>query len=215
MRRGIQHNVHGKNKKSEFTRAPKNPMELMGSPFADQTGESRPILEEGYSYEGGEDMVAVGEVGVSKRYGGGRDGMHHKMESRTVYKKAPEPEKEKEKPKAAPEPEKPKGPEEPEPPVSYSEKLVNAKERVNHYENQLLDGEMNPYGKKSFAKTEDPDAQSFLDEYKLNLNSKYEQNDDGNYVDKEENAEYKSAMEKYEEEKRRFDEEQAALDQGM
>ena len=37
----------------------------------------RPILEEGYSYQGGEDMIAVGEVGVSKRYGGGRDGMHH------------------------------------------------------------------------------------------------------------------------------------------
>ena len=214
MRYGNAHNVHDKNKKSDFTRAPKNPMELMGSPFADQTGEKRPILEEGYSYEGGEDMVAVGEVGVSKRYGGGRDGMHHKMESRTVYKKAPEPEKAKET-KAAPEPEKAKGPEEPEPPVSYSEKLVNAKERVNHYENQLLDGEMNPYGKQSFAKTKDPDAQSFLDEYKLNLNSKYEQNDDGNYVDKDKNEKYKSAMEKYEEEKRRFDEEQAALDQGM
>ena len=38
-------------------------------------------------------MIAVGEVGVSKRYGGGRDGIHHQMGKRMVYKKAPEPEK--------------------------------------------------------------------------------------------------------------------------
>ena len=134
MRYGTQHNVHSKNKKSDFTRAPKNMMELMGNPLnTAQTGEHRPTLEEGYSYEGGEGMVAVGEVGVSKRYGGGRDGMHHKMESRTVYKEAPEPEKV-EAPKAeapaapAPEPEKDKGPE------VNSEKYATAKERVKEFE---------------------------------------------------------------------------------
>ena len=214
MRYGNAHNVHKKNKGSDFTRQPKDVNELVGNPLQTaKTGESRPILEEGYSYQGGEDMVAVGEVGVSKRYGGGRDGMHHKMETRTVYKKAPEPEEKEGKVEAA-EVEKPKGPEEPEPPVSMSPKYVEAKERANLYENEVLEGNTNPYGdRQKFDGSDDTegDASSFLSKYKLNLDNKYDQNDDGNYVDKKDNEEYKTAMEKYEEEKQRFEAEQAAL----
>ena len=91
MRYGIQHNVHKKNEKSDFTRQPKDMNEFLGNPLKTQSsGTHAPLLEEGYSYQGGEGMRAVGEVGVSQRYGGGRDGTHHKMERRMVYEEVPE-----------------------------------------------------------------------------------------------------------------------------
>ena len=206
MRRGIQHNVHGKNKKSDFTRAPKNPMELMGSPFADQTGEHRPILEEGYSYEGGEDMVAVGEVGVSKRYGGGRDGIHHKMERRTVYKKAPKPEESKQ--EATQEgPKGPQAPEEPEPPVSRSDKLVTAKAITDQYEENAAKGD-SVYG----ADAQQQDAQSFLDGYKQKIEDKYEKDERGNYMDREEKAQYDEDFKQYEQDYAQYEIDKAEFD---
>ena len=214
MRYGNAHNVHKKNKDTDFTRQPEDVNEMLGN-FQKGTnrGEHSPILEEGYSYQGGEDMIAVGEVGVSKRYGGGRDGMHHQMEKRTVYKKAPEPE-EKDDKKEEPKDEGPKGPEKPEPPVSMSEKYVEARERANLYETDSLEGNTNPYGdRQKFDGSDDTEggASSFLSKYKLNLENKYDQNDDGNYVDKQDNEDYQSALEKYEEEKAIFDAEQAKL----
>ena len=93
-----------------------------------------------------------------------------------------------------------------------SPKYVEAKERANLYENEVLEGNTNPYGdRQKFDGSDDTegDASSFLSKYKLNLDNKYDQNDDGNYVDKKDNEEYKTAMEKYEEEKQRFEAEQA------
>ena len=206
MRYGNAHNVHKKNKDTDFTRQPEDINEMLGN-FQKGTnrGEHTPILEEGYSYQGGEDMVAVGEVGVSKRYGGGRDGTHHKVEKRTVYKKAPEPEEKEE--TTAPVDEGPKGPEAPEPPVTYSENLVTAKERVKAYETQMTDGSSSIYD----GVKRDPDAPSFMEKYKLNIKEAYNPTEDGNYVKKDEEARYQTALEKYEQEKARFDAEQARL----
>ena len=206
MRYGIAHNVHGKNKKSDLTRAPKNPMELMGSPFADQTGEKRPILEEGLSYEGGEGMVAVGEVGVSKRYGGGRDGMHHKMESRTVYKKAPEPTKEKVEVKQEG-PKGPQAPEEPKPPVSRSKKLVTANAVTDQYEENVAKGD-SVYG----ADAQQQDAQSFLDSYKQKIDDKYEQDERGNYMNRAEKAQYDEDYKQYEQDYAQYEIDKAEFD---
>ena len=90
MRYGTAHNVHEKNEDSGFTRQPRNLLELVGNPLSKGTGGQAPILEEGYSYNGGEGKRAVGEVGVSVRKGAGRDGMHHTMERRTVYEDVPD-----------------------------------------------------------------------------------------------------------------------------
>lgn len=207
MRYGGPHNVHKKNDGSDFTRQPKDINEMLGG-FKKGIGEKvhAPILKDGYSYQGGEDMVAVGEVGVSKAYGAGRDGGHHQMEKRMVYKKAPEPE-EKEEKETAPVDEGPKGPEPPEPPVTYSEKLVTAKERAKAYETQMLDGSSSIYG----GAKQDNDGPSFMEKYKLNIKEAYNPTEDGNYVKKDDEARYKTALEKYEEEKARFDAEQARL----
>ena len=203
MRYGNAHNVHQKNKKSDFTRQPKNMQEFLGNPLNKaQTGESRPILEEGYSYEGGEDMVAVGEVGVSKRYGGGRDGTHHNMERRMVYKKAPEPTEEKETTVDA-EPEGPKGPKAPLPPVSRSKQLVTSNAIVDQYEENTLKGN-SVYG----AGSQQQDAQQFMDSYKQKISDKYEEDERGNYVDSEAKAQYDKDFAQYEIDKAEFDAQQ-------
>ena len=203
MRYGNAHNVHKKNKGTDFTRQPEDINEMLGN-FQKGTnrGEHTPILEEGYSYQGGEDMVAVGEVGVSKRYGGGRDGTHHKMEKRMVYKKAPKPE-EKEEKTAAPVDEGPKGPEAPEPPVSYSDKYVNSRAQVQQFEENQAEGN-SFYG----ADQQQDDAQSFADAYKQKINNKYEQDEDGNYVDRDQKAQYDEDYAQYEVDKAEFDAQQ-------
>ena len=207
MRYRTPHNVRKVNKDSDFTRQPENIGELVGRSVKEQMGGSKsPILKEGYSYQGGEGMVAVGEVGTSQRVGAGKDGQAYKGGKRMVYKKADEPE-EKEEETTAPVDEGPKGPEEPEPPVTYSENLVTAKERAKAYEAQMTDGSSSIYG----GVDRDPDAPSFMEKYKLNIKEAYNPTEDGNYVKKDDEAQYQTALEKYEQEKARFGAEQARL----
>ena len=98
--------------------------------FYDKKGE----LKDGYSFEGGSDMVARGTVATNVRSGAGKDGLSYKKGSRTVYSKetkatsapAPAP---KPIPKSAPKSEpKPKAP------VEHSPEIQQAKERVKNYE---------------------------------------------------------------------------------
>lgn len=208
MRKSSPHNVHRANRGSGLTREPETMAEFLGGKHSpgQPGGVHSPILKEGYSYKGGEGMVAVGEVGVSKGVGAGKDGHAYKGERRTVYKKAPEPE-EKEEKETAPVDEGPKGPEPPEPPVTYSEKLVTAKERAKAYETQMLDGSSSIYG----GAKQNSDGPSFMEKYKLNIKEAYNPTEDGNYVKKDDEARYQTALEKYEEEKARFDAEQARL----
>lgn len=137
MRYGIAHNVHEKNEGSGFTRQPRNMMELVGNPLSTGKGKG-PILEEGYSYQGGEGKRAVGEVGVSVRKGAGRDGMHHTMERRTVYEDIPDLEVSSDDGASSADPE-PQAP----PPPAEPEKSEGHQQAEEDYESHFEDG--NPW----------------------------------------------------------------------
>jgi hypothetical protein len=110
------------------------------SDFYDEKGQ----LKDGYSYEGGADMVARGTVATNVRSGAGKDGLSYKKGSRTVYGKetkatpapAPAP---KPMPRSAPKSE-PK----PETPVEHSPEIQQAKERVKNYESNMSSAWDNP-----------------------------------------------------------------------
>ena len=173
MRYGNPHNLHKANKNSDFvTKSEK------GRDFFADTGvfpSQRPKLKEGYSYEGGEDMVAVGSVKDNNRRGGGRDGMHHELVDRMVYKKLEMPEAKDDDSKGKSEakeeePAKEPGPAEdlgnPNPGQMLSRETAKAKAMERSYEDAQRSGATSPF-KTSFAAEES--AQNFLDNYKLNL----------------------------------------------
>ena len=89
-------------------------------------------------------------------------------------------------------------PVEPEAPVSVSPKLATARARVQQYEEDVLSGKT-PFGKKSF---EENDGPSFLERYKLKLG---EQDDKGNYMDKDEKSRYDEQMAEYNQKKAEYD----------
>ena len=85
-------------------------------------------------------------------------------------------------------------PTEPEAPVSTSPRLAEARARVSQYEEDVLSGRP-VYGKKSFAQNDGP---SFLERYKLKLQDQTVQNEAGNYVDRDDAAQYDKAKSDYE-----------------
>ena len=152
--------------------------------FYDKYGQ----LKDGYSYEGGNGMVARGTGDVSVRYGAGKDGTSYKIEQRTVYgkeaKPAPAPAPA---PRPAPQP-APKPAPKPVP-IQLSKTVAKAIGRAEAYK-EIKDGDdiigndptviadfnkqtkentkeaLKPY----FQRDVDPIyAQSYADRYKLDL----------------------------------------------
>lgn len=136
-------------------------------------------LKEGYSYEGGPDMIARGTGSYNVRSGAGKDGLSYKVEQRTIYGKAPEaaPSAPAPAPVApAPEPEKAK-------PVGISNKLQNANDFLSNYKRsgsnfkdttqnerkELTDSFKQTPAYDPKAGIASPEAGNFLDEYKIDL----------------------------------------------
>lgn len=96
-------------------------------------------LKEGYSFTGGNNMVARGTGDVSVRYGAGKDGTNYKIEQRTIYGKESQP---KAAPQKAPAPapkSKPKPKPKPEPePIKHSPEIQQAKASVAKYKSEIL-----------------------------------------------------------------------------
>ena len=99
-------------------------------------------LKDGYSYEGGPNMVARGAVSVNKRVGAGRDGTSYKKEERTIYSKETKP-KAASAPAAKQAPAKPAIPKEQSQkiePVKASPEVAQAKAKVQAYEKKDYSG---------------------------------------------------------------------------
>lgn len=108
------------------------------SDFYDKFGQ----LKEGYSYDGGEDMVAMGEGQVGTTRGAGKDGMVGGTINKTIYGKAPQASQQKSSAPSAPEPTPEPKAETSPPPIEYSPEIQEAKERVSAYKNKSMLGEI-------------------------------------------------------------------------
>lgn len=97
-------------------------------------------LKEGYSYQGGEGMVAMGEGKVGTTRGAGKDGLTGGFINKMIYGKAPQASQQKSSAPSAPEPTPEPEAETPPPPIEYSSEIQQAKERVTAYENDVMSG---------------------------------------------------------------------------
>jgi len=137
-------------------------------------------LKEGYSYEGGPDMVARGSVSVNKRVGAGRDGISYKQEERTVYSKETKPKAAAAAPAPAPPKPKPK-PKKEQPKVDPSNYVQARRPSANrsganfNKESTLNERKelTNSFSqKKSYdpdAGVSSPEAGDFLNNYKIDV----------------------------------------------
>ena len=143
-------------------------------------------LKEGYSYEGGPDMVARGSVSVKKRVGAGRDGTSYKNEKRTIYSKETKAKAAAAAPAAKQAPAKPAVPKEQSQkiePVKASPEVAQAKAKVQAYEKKdyssiFKQNETDYTSKFQPSASQDTptgapqkDPQEFADKYKLNLSN--------------------------------------------
>ena len=143
-------------------------------------------LKEGYSYEGGPDMVARGTTSHRVTRGAGKDGRSQTTEQRTVYSKEAKPKAAAAAPAAKQAPAKPAVPKEQSQkiePVKASPEVAQAKAKVQAYEKKdyssIFKQNETDYTSKfqPSASQDTPDGapkkdpQKFADNYKLNLSN--------------------------------------------